>query len=123
MDVSPNNAEAHRRFGEVYFNSSRSDEALAEFDGGSAGGSPDDAQAYAGIGQLRLQQGASTPKPPRRHGVPSTSTRHIPGPDIRLASALLRLGRRVEGQKEIRRVRADAGREPGKARIASGSCG
>ena len=99
VDVSPNNAEAHRKLGEVYLQQNRSDEALAEFlvallvD-------PRSAQTYAGIGQLQLQRG--------KYGEAAEASRRAVdldpahrGARYSLGSALLRLGRTEEGQKEI----------------------
>ena len=68
VDVSPNNAEAHRKLGEVYLQQNRSDEALAEFlvallvDPRSR---PDVRWHRA----TSAAEGASTARPRRHHGV------------------------------------------------------
>ena len=104
VDVSPNNAGAHRRFGEVLLQRSRHDEALAEFEVALLIDS-NDVQAYAGIAQLRLQQG-DTPKRPRRPSGPSASTRHIPAPDIRWARRSFGSG---AGSRDRRKSQSSSG--------------
>ena len=51
VDVNPNNADGHRKLGEIYFLQGRDEEALAEFFAALliAPGSPD---ALAGAGQV-----------------------------------------------------------------------
>ena len=99
VDVSPNNAEAHRKLGEVYLQQNRADEALAEFlvallvD-------PRSAQTYAGIGQLQLQRGKYVEAAEAsRRGVALDPA--LRAARYSLGSALLRLGRTEEGRKEI----------------------
>jgi tetratricopeptide (TPR) repeat protein len=99
VDVSPNNAEAHRRFGEVLLQRGRHDEALAEFEVALLIDS-NDVQAYAGIAQLRLQQGEYAEAAAAAQRAVGLDPTH-PGARYSLGAALLRLGRRVEGQKEI----------------------
>jgi len=99
VDVSQNNAEAHRKLGEVYLQQNRADEALAEFlvallvD-------PRSAQTYAGIGQLQLQRGkyVEAAEASRRAVALDPALRAA---RYSLGSALLRLGRTEEGRKEI----------------------
>ena len=99
VDVSPNNAEAHRKLGEVYLQQNRADEALGEFlvallvD-------PRSAQTYAGIGQLQLQRGkyVEAAEASRRAVALDPALRAA---RYSLGSALLRLGRTEEGRKEI----------------------
>jgi tetratricopeptide (TPR) repeat protein len=99
VDVSPNNADAHRKLGEVYLQQNRADEALAEFlvallvD-------PRSAQTYAGIGQLQLQRGkyVEAAEASRRAVALDPALRAA---RYSLGSALLRLGRTEEGRKEI----------------------
>jgi tetratricopeptide (TPR) repeat protein len=109
VDVSPNNAEAHRKLGEALLQQNLSDEALAEFlvalliD-------PKSGQTYAGIGQLHLQRG-------RYADAAAASRRAVdldPGNRVArysLGAALLRLGQTAAGQKEIlefERLQAEA---------------
>jgi tetratricopeptide (TPR) repeat protein len=109
VDVSPNNAEAHRKLGEVYLQQNRSDEALAELlvallvD-------PRSAQTYAGIGQLQLQKGKYGEAAEASRRAVELDPEHR-GARYSLGSALLRLGRTAEGQKEIlefERLQAEA---------------
>jgi tetratricopeptide (TPR) repeat protein len=109
VEVSPNNAEAHRKLGEALLQHNRSDEALAEFlvalliD-------PKSAQTYAGIGQLHLQRGryVDAAAASRRAVALDPANR---GARYSLGAALLRLGQTSEGEKEIlefERLQAEA---------------
>ena len=109
VDISPNNAEAHRKLGEAYFLQNRSDEALAEFlvallvDRKSA-------ETYAGIALLQLQRGQYIDAAEASQRAIDLDPAHR-GARYSLASALLRLGRTAEGQKEIlefQRLQAEA---------------
>ena len=54
ITLSPNNAEAHRSLGEIYFLQGRDDEALAEFLV-AVWIDPMDARAYAALGKVRVR--------------------------------------------------------------------
>jgi tetratricopeptide (TPR) repeat protein len=109
VDVSPNNAEAHRKLGEAYLQQNRPDEALAEFlvallvD-------PRSADTYAGIGQLQLQRGKYNDAAEASRRAVDLDPAHR-GARYSLGSALVRLGRTADGEKEIRefeRLQAEA---------------
>jgi len=54
IDVNPNSAEAHRQLGEIFFLQGRNDEALLELTT-AAWLDPNDARAFAGIGQTHAR--------------------------------------------------------------------
>lgn len=109
LDVNPNNAEAHRQLGEVYFLQGRDVEALAEHSV-AAWLAPASAKAQAGRGHalLRLQQPAAAATAFERAvalGEDQAEVRYS------LGTALMRAGKKGEGLQQLevsQRLRADA---------------
>lgn len=109
LDVNPNNAEAHRQLGELYFLQGRDVDALAEHSV-AAWLAPGSAKAHAGRGHalLRLQQ---------HGGAASAFERAVALGDEQaevrygLGTALIRAGRKEEGLAQLeasQRLRAEA---------------
>jgi len=109
LDVNPNNAEAHRQLGEVYFLQGRDAEALAEHSV-AAWLAPASARAHAGRGHalLRLQQHAAAAAAFERAlalGEDQAEVRYG------LGTALIRAGKKEEGMTQLeasQRLRAEA---------------
>jgi tetratricopeptide (TPR) repeat protein len=99
VDVNPNSAEAHRKLGEVLQQRNRPDEALAEFMAALLV-DPNHVPAYAGIAQMRFQQGKYAEAVTAAQTAVNLDPSH-PGARYSLGASLLRLGRKVEGQREI----------------------
>jgi tetratricopeptide (TPR) repeat protein len=99
ITLNPNNAEAHRSLGEIYYLQGRDDEALAEFLV-SVWIDPMDARAYAALGKVRVraQQWAEA-VPALRRAValdPGRADAHYA-----LGQALARTGRTEDARREI----------------------
>lgn len=109
LDVNPNNAEAHRQLGEVYFLQGRDAEALAEHSV-AAWLAPVSAKAHAGRGHalLRLQQhGAAASAFERAVALGDDQAEVRYG----LGTALIRAGKKEEGMTQLeasQRLRAEA---------------
>lgn len=109
LDVNPNNAEAHRQLGEVYFLEGRDVDALAEHSV-AAWLAPALAKAHAGRGHalLRLQQPAAAVTAFERAialGEDQAEVRYG------LGTALIRVGKKPEGLAHLeasQRLRADS---------------
>jgi tetratricopeptide (TPR) repeat protein len=99
VDVSPNNAEAHRKLGDLLQQRNQPDEALAEFMAALLV-DPNNVPAYAGMAQLRLQQGKYAEAASAAQTAVNLDPAH-PGARYSLGASLLRLGRKAEGQREI----------------------
>jgi tetratricopeptide (TPR) repeat protein len=99
VDVSPNNADAHRELGDVFQQRNQPDEALAEFMAALLV-DPNNVAAYAGMAQLRLQQGKYAEAAGAAQTAVNLDPAH-PGARYSLGASLLRLGRKAEGQREI----------------------
>jgi len=108
LDVNPNNAEAHRQLGEVYFLQGRDVEALAEHSV-AAWLAPAAARAHAGRGHalLRLQQPAAAATAfERAVALGEDQAEVLYG----LGTALMRAGKKAEGVQQLeasQRRRAD----------------
>jgi len=99
IDVNPNNAESHRKLGEIYFLQGRHDEALAEFSAALLI-DPRDAEAYAASGQIYLRAGkfAEAVEPLRRALAVNAGHKEA---RYALATSLIRLGKTEEGKSEL----------------------
>jgi tetratricopeptide (TPR) repeat protein len=98
-DVSPNNAEAHRKLGEVLVQRNRHDQALGEFMAALLV-DPGNVPAYVGIGQLHLQQGKYVEAADASQRAVDLDPAHHAA-RYTLGAALLRLGRKAEGQAQL----------------------
>ncbi len=109
LDVNPNNAEAHRQLGEVYFLQGRDVDALAEHSV-AAWLMPASAKAHAGRGHalLRLRQnGAAAAAFQRAIALGEEQAELRYG----LGTALVRAGQKEEGLRQLeisQRLRADS---------------
>jgi tetratricopeptide (TPR) repeat protein len=109
VEVQPNAADAHQELGDTYARVSRTDEALAEF-AVALSIDPNRASAYASLSQIYLRQG--------QYDVAVTAARRSLDIDpaqqqtrYALGTALMRLGRAEEGEKELKefeRLQQDA---------------
>jgi tetratricopeptide (TPR) repeat protein len=100
VEVQPNAADAHQELGDTYARVSRSDEALAEF-AVALSIDPNRASAYASLSQIYLRQG--------QYDAAVTAARRSLDIDpaqqqtrYALGTALMRLGRAEEGEKELK---------------------
>jgi tetratricopeptide (TPR) repeat protein len=101
--VNPNNSEAHRNLGDIYFLQGRQEWALAEFTAALVL-DPRNTEAHAASAQVHLRLG-------RYADAASAATRALdldPAHNkarFALATALMRLGRADEGRQELERFR------------------
>jgi len=109
VDVNPNNADAHRKLGEIYFLQGRDVEALAEFvaallvDPKSSDALAAACQAYARLG--RYAEAVDSARQALALDARHREARYA------LATSLMRLGRTEEGKKELeifQQVQAEA---------------
>jgi tetratricopeptide (TPR) repeat protein len=99
IDVNPNNAEAHRKLGEIYALQGANDAALAEFTV-AQWLNPRDADAYAGSGQIYLRLGRFADAARASRGALALDPTHQRA-RFALGTALARLGDAGGGQGEL----------------------
>ncbi len=106
VEVNPNNADAHRKLGEIYFLQGRHAEALAEFTA-TLLLDPREAEAHAASGQVYLRLGEYARAVRASRQALALDPDHVKA-RYTLATSLLRLGQTEEGTKELEVVQRRA---------------
>lgn len=109
IDVNPNNADAHRRLGEIRFIQGRDEEALGEFTAALLV-DPKQAGALSGAGQVHARNGRFAEAAAAARDAIALEPR-LKDAHFTLGTSLLRLGRTDEGRKELdlfRQLEAEA---------------
>jgi protein O-GlcNAc transferase len=99
IDANPNNADGHRRLGEIFFLQGRDEEALGAFTAAQLV-DPKNAAAFSGAGQVHARNGRFAEAAAAARDAIALEPR-MKDAHFTLGTSLLRLGQSDEGRKEL----------------------